>query len=159
MDICPLSKMVSTTFPTFLEFFSNLFVHNYTVPKNYIIGHKTNKNSTRYAKIWYMVQNRFLFQWKTTKKLDIEYFLISVQCSLNGYMSPFKNGFDHFSNSSGFFFSHLFVRNYSVPKKYIIGNKTNRKSNTGVKIGYVMQNMFVFCQKIISPQKVHFQIF
>ena len=39
------------------------------------------------------------------------------------------------------FFSHLFVRNYSVPKKYIIGNKTNRKSNTGVKIGYVMQNM------------------
>ena len=57
------------------------------------------------------------------------------------------------------FFSHLFVRNYSVPKKYIIGNKTNRKSNTGVKIGYVMQNMFVFCQKNYFPPKSTFSDF
>ncbi len=76
MAIFPLSKMVSTTFPTVLEFFSNLFVYNYTEPKNYIIGHKTNKNSNR-----------------------------------------------------------------------------------GAKIGYVMLNMFVFCRKIICPQKVHFRIF
>ena len=57
------------------------------------------------------------------------------------------------------FFSHLFVCNYSVPKKYIIGYKTNKKSNRGVKIGYVMQNMFVFCQNIISPQKYIFRFF
>ena len=54
------------------------------------------------------------------------------------------------------FFSHLFVGNYPVPKNYIIGHKTNKKSNRGVKTGYVMQNMFVFCQKIVSPKKVHF---
>ena len=53
--------MVSTTFPTVLEFFSHLFVYNYTEPKNYIIGHKTNKNSPRYAKIGYMVQDMLLF--------------------------------------------------------------------------------------------------
>ena len=57
------------------------------------------------------------------------------------------------------FFSHLFVRNYPVPKNYIIGHKTNKKSNRGVKTGYVMQNMFVFCQNIISPQKYIFRFF
>ena len=49
-------------------------------------------------------------------------------------------------------FSHLFVYNYTEPKNYIIGHKTNKNSNRGVKIEYVMLNMFVFYRKIICPQ-------
>ena len=66
MALFPLSKLVSTTFLTVLDFFLHLFLRNYFVPKKYIIGHKTDKNSTRYAKIGYMVQNMILFHWITT---------------------------------------------------------------------------------------------
>ena len=66
MALFPLSKLVSTTFLTVLDFFLHLFVRNYFVPKKHIIGHKTDKNSTRYAKIGCMVQNMLLFYRITT---------------------------------------------------------------------------------------------
>ena len=51
MAIFSLSKLVSTTFPTVLDFFLHLFIRNYSVAKNYIIGHKINKKFNRGVKI------------------------------------------------------------------------------------------------------------